>query len=49
MKKIQSIQGKLGLSHPLLKAETEKRLSLYRILIKNNFKDIHCSPRQGLK
>jgi len=43
MNKKQSTQGSLGIYHPIIKAEIEKRLILYRELIKNNFKDIHCS------
>ena len=43
MKKTQSIQGELSLFHPLIKLEIEKRLSLYRILIKEDFKSLHCS------
>jgi len=45
MKKKISMQGALGIQHPLIKIECEKRLVIYRVLIKNNFKDIKCSSR----
>jgi len=46
-KKSQSVQGKLGIAHPIIKLEVEKRLSLYRALIKDNFKHVHCLPKDN--